>query len=309
MFEVVFLGTAASAPTVERNLSAAAVLHRDRRFLIDCGEGTQRQIMRSGLGFKRLDMILLTHGHLDHILGLGGIAATMARWGNLSQITIHGGRWALERVQALMNVVLRGDEVDLEVRYVPLQPGPILADEHLRIAALPVNHRGPGNFGFVFEEPDHRPFLAEAATALGVPVGPERRRLVQGESVRLEDGRIVSPDQVLGPAQRGTKLAYIGDTARVDNLIEAVQGADALVIEATYLSVDAELARQFGHLTAMEAAKLARDAHVGHLYLTHVSQRYSTTAIYEEAGAVFPDTTVAADMDRFVVKRAETAAD
>lgn len=305
MLELVFLGTAASAPTVERNLSAAVVMHRDRRFLIDCGEGTQRQIMRSGLGFKRLDMILLTHGHLDHILGLGGIAATMARWGNLSQITIHGGRWALERVQALMNVVLRGDEVDLEVRYVPLQPGTILADEYLHISAHSVSHRGPGNFGFVFQEPDHRPFLADRAAALGIPSGPERRLLVQGEAVKLRDGRLIEPDEVLGPAQRGTKLAYIGDAARVDNLLETIQGADALVIEATYLSVDTDLARQFGHLTALEAARLARDAQVGHLYLTHISQRYPTAAIIEEASAVFPATTVAADLDRFVIKRSE----
>jgi ribonuclease Z len=261
--------------------------------------------MRSGLGFKRLDMILLTHGHLDHILGLGGIAATMARWGNLSQLTIHGGRWALERVQALMNVVLRGDEVDLEVRYVSLQAGPILADEYLRITAVPVSHRGPGNFGFVFEEPAHRPFLADRAAALDIPAGPERRRLVQGEAVCLRDGRTIHPDEVLGPAQEGTKLAYIGDAARGDNLVEVVRGADALVIEATYLSADAELAHQFGHLTALEAARLARDAQVGHLYLTHVSQRYSTAAIYEEASATFPAVTVAADMDRFVIKRRE----
>jgi ribonuclease Z len=303
MFELVFLGTAASAPTVERNLSSAVLLHRDRRFLIDCGEGTQRQIMRSGLGFKRLDMILLTHGHLDHILGLGGIAATMARWGNLSEMTIYGGRWALERVQALMSVVLRGDEVDLEVRYVPLQPGTVLADEHLRIVAVPVSHRGPGNFGFLFQEPDRRPFLADEATALGVPPGPERRLLVQGQTVTLPTGRVVHPDDVLGPVERGTRLAYIGDAARADNLVEAVRGADALVIEATYLAEDSELARQFGHLTALEAAELARQAGVGRLYLTHVSQRYSTAAVLEEASTVFPATTVAADMDRFVVRR------
>lgn len=305
MFELIFLGTAASAPTVERNLSAAVLLHRERRFLIDCGEGTQRQIMRSGLGFKRLDMILLTHGHLDHILGLGGIAATMARWGNLSQLTIYGGRWALERVQALMSVVLRGDEVDLEVRYVPLQPGIILEEEHLRVSAVPISHRGPGNFGFVFEEPDRRPFLADRAAALGVPPGPERRILVQGQPVTLPNGRTVNPDEVLGPAQRGTKLVYVGDAARVDNLLEVAREADALVIEATYLAEDTELARQFGHLTAREAAQLACQSNVGQLYLTHISQRYSTTAILEEARAIFPATTVANDLDRFEVRRNE----
>ncbi len=307
MFELVFLGTAASAPTIERNLSAAMVLHRDRRFLIDCGEGTQRQIMRSGLGFKRLDVILLTHGHLDHILGLGGIAATMARWGHLSRITIHGGRWALERVQALMDVVLRGDEVTLEVQYVPLYSGVILSDAHLEVAAIPVSHRGPGNYGFVFQEPDRRPFLTEKAEALGVPAGPERRRLVMGYPVTLADGRVVHPDDVLGAVQRGTKLAYVGDAARVDNLVEAVQGADALVIEATYLFGDSDLARKFGHLTAQQAAELAYAADVGHLFLTHISQRYPASLMLEEARAIFPRTTVAGDLDRFAVRRTGVA--
>lgn len=305
MFELVFLGTAASAPTVERNLVSAMVLHRERRFLIDCGEGTQRQIMRSGLGFKRLDRILLTHGHLDHILGLGGIAATMARWGNISQITIYGGGWALERVRALMDVVLRGDEIALEVRYVLLRPGLLLGDEYLQVWAIPVTHRGPGNFGFIFQEPARRPFLVDQAEALGVPAGPERRHLVRGESITLDDGRVVHPDDVLGPPQRGTKLAYIGDTAYVDNLIDPVRKADALVIEATYLSRDSDLARRFGHLTAREAAQLAREAEVEHLYLTHISQRYPPVAVLEEARAVFPPTTVAADLDRFEIRRAE----
>lgn len=303
MFELVFLGTAASAPTVERNLSSAMLLHRERRFLIDCGEGTQRQIMRSGLGFKRLDLVLLTHGHLDHILGLGGIAATMARWGNLSRMTIYGGRWALDRVRALMEVVLRGDEVQLEVQYVPIRAGVILADEYLEVRAFPVSHRGPGNYGFIFQEPDRRPFLPEKAEALGVPAGPERRRLVLGETITLADGRVVHPDEVLGPAQPGTKLAYVGDASRVDDLVEVVRGTDALVIEATYLAADVELARQFGHLTAQEAAWLARQAEVGHLYLTHVSQRYPTAAILEEAGAVFPHVTVAADLERYLIRR------
>jgi ribonuclease Z len=305
MFELVFLGTAASAPTIERNLVSAVVLHRERRFLIDCGEGTQRQIMRSGLGFKRLDQILLTHGHLDHILGLGGIAATMARWGNLSQITIYGGRWALERVRALMDVVLRGDEIALQVEYVLLRPGPIHRDDHLGVWAIPVFHRGPGNYGFIFREPARRPFLVDKAKALGVPAGPERRRLVLGESIVLKDGREIHPDEVLGPPHKGTKLAYIGDTARVDNLVEPVREADALVIEATYLSRDVDLARRFGHLTVLEAAQLARVAEVGHLYLTHVSQRYPPSAILDEATSVFPDVTLASDLDRFTIRRLE----
>src|SRR5512136_1118897 len=120
MIEFVFLGTSASAPSVERGLSAAMIMHEDQRFLVDCGEGTQRQILRSGVGFKRLDKVLLTHGHLDHMLGLGGLVSTFARWEAVDRLTVYAGRWALERVRALMDVVFRGAEVDIAIIYEAL---------------------------------------------------------------------------------------------------------------------------------------------------------------------------------------------
>ena len=123
MFELVFLGTSASAPSVHRGLSAAMMLHREYRFLIDCGEGTQRQILRSGLGFKRLDHILLTHGHLDHILGLGGLASTFGRWEAIDEMQIYGGVWALQRVRDLMRVVFGAGEARLHVDYHTITPG------------------------------------------------------------------------------------------------------------------------------------------------------------------------------------------
>ena len=175
MIEIAFLGTSASAPSVDRGLSSAMVMCRAERFLVDCGEGTQRQILRSGLGFKRLDKILLTHGHLDHILGLGGLVSTFARWEATTQLTIYGGRWALERVRDLMKVVLRGDEPTIRLEFVEVSPGVIWQDEYLTITAFPVMHRGPGCYGYVFEERSRRPFLADIAEALGEPVGPDRR--------------------------------------------------------------------------------------------------------------------------------------
>ncbi len=305
MIEIVFLGTSASAPSVRRGLPATMILHRESRFLIDAGEGTQRQILRSGLGFRRLDTVLLTHGHLDHILGLGGLVSTFSRWEAAEQLRIYGGRWALDRVRDLMSVAIRGAEPDLEVELVPLRPGPVLSAGNLDIVAFPVQHRGSGNFGFLFQEQSRRPFLVEKAEALRVPAGPVRRELVNGRAVTLPDGTEVRPDDVLGPPVRGTKLVFIGDAARVDDLVAVTRDADALVCEGTYLWDDRDTARRFGHLTARQAAELARDAAVGALLLTHISRRYSSRDVGEEVSPIFPNAVVAEDFDRFAVRRRE----
>ena len=168
-----------------------------------------------------------------------------------------------------------------------------------------MSHRGPACFGYVFEQKPRRPFLPEKAEALEIPPGPWRRDLGAGEAVTLPDGRTIQPDQVLGPERPGIKFVHVGDVGRVNNLREHVQNADALVIEATYLHAEMDMAAQFGHLTAAQAAQLAVDGNIKNLILTHVSRRYRERDIITEAKNIFPNTRVARDFDTYQVKRGE----
>jgi ribonuclease Z len=304
LFEITFLGTSAAAPSIHRSLSAQVVSFRDHRFLLDCGEGTQRQILRSGIGFRRLNRILITHGHLDHILGLGGLLSTFARWEALEHLEIWGGRRALKRIRDLIfGVVFPGNRPPLRIELIPVEAGVIIEEDGFVVRAFPVTHRGPDVFGYSFEESARRPFLPEKAEELGVPAGPVRRELVQGNSIQLPDGREINADQVLGTSRPGARLAFVGDCGRTDDILEACRGADALVIEATYLEYERELADRFGHLTARQAAELASEAKVGHLYLTHLSRRYREGQTKSEAAEVFPQVTVARDFDQFQIRR------
>lgn len=306
MFEIIFLGTSAAAPSIRRGLSAQMVKHDEYRFLIDCGEGTQRQILQSGLGFKRLTRVLLTHGHLDHILGLGGLLSTLTRWEALDEFEIYGGRHTLDRVHNLLySVVWPGRKPDATVHLREIKPGLVFEEKDFTITAFSVTHRGPDCLGYRFDEKSHRPFLAEKADELGIPFGPVRRDLINGESITLADGRRIDPEDVLGPVKKGISLAITGDTNRTDNLIEACQDLDTLVIEATYTHEDAEMAGKFGHLTARQAAELAKQAKVKQLILTHLSRRYRERDILSEARAIFPNSYVARDFDTYQVKREE----
>ena len=304
MFEILFLGTSASAPSARRGLSAAIVSHDEYRFLVDCGEGTQRQILQSGAGFKRLTRILLTHGHLDHILGLGGLMSTFLRWEAIDELEIFGGRSALDRVHDLLfGVVLRGKHPPMPLTLQEIKPGIFFEADDFTVTAFSVTHRGPDCLGYIFETKARRPFLAEKADALGVPFGPQRRELVEGKTIQLENGRTVKPDDVLGTLQPGTKLVVIGDTGRTDDILEHCRDADALVIESTYISSEAEMAEQFSHLTAQKAAELAQEAGVKKLILTHLSRRYRERDVLAEAQSIFPDAVVARDFDSFQIKR------
>ena len=298
MFELVFLGTAAAVPSVERGLPALIVGHGPDRFLVDCGEGTQRQLLRAGLGFRGLGHVLLTHAHLDHVAGLAGLVATRALWGLSDTIEIIGSGETVEFVRRYLAVTVGGEN---GYRLCVVSPGSVLSLPGWRLDAFAVAHRGTRSLGYRFEEEARCPLLAERLAVLGVPDGPARRELAKGQPVTLADGRVIAPGMVQGPEAPGAKLVVVGDVEEVASLTHRVRAADALVIEATFLDRDSALARSRGHLTAAAAARLAREAEVGELLLTHISGRYRPDEIKAEATGIFPQTRIVADFDHISV--------
>jgi ribonuclease Z len=300
MFELTFLGTAAAVPSAERGLSAMLVAKGPNRFLIDCGEGTQRQLMRARLGFRGLGHVLLTHLHLDHVAGLAGLLATRQLYQLEGAIEIVGSRETVAVADRYLSITI-GSEREAGYRLGAVSPGPVLTRAGWHITAFPVAHRGTESLGYLFEEEARRVLLGDRLDALGVPAGPERAALASGNPVVLADGRRIAPEMVQGPRIAGAKLAVIGDVEEVESLVEPVRRAGVLVIEATFLERDAALARSRGHLTAMAAAQLAREAEIGELLLTHISGRYKAEEILAEAAGVFPRVRIAADFDRISV--------
>jgi ribonuclease Z len=302
MFEITFLGTSASVPTTDRGLSSLLVEHGRHRFLIDCGEGTQRQLMASGLGFRRLDKVLLTHGHLDHLLGLGGLAGTLNLWRSTDRLEIHAGPAPLRLARRLLEEVVWPDGPPrMRLDWIELSAGPVFTVPDLSVSAFPVRHAGDDCFGFLFEETPRQPLNGALLDELGVPAGEERGLLARGKAVTLADGRRVEAGQVLGPERRGMRIAVVGDCESTDGLAEHVRGVDLLVIEATFLNADADKAEARSHLTVGQATRLARDAGVGQLWLNHQSNRYGKGLVEAEARAGFGNVRVAADFDRVTV--------
>jgi ribonuclease Z len=297
MFDLVFLGTSAAVPSPERGSPSLYVSHGPVRFLVDCGEGTQRQLMRAGLGFRGLRHVLLTHAHLDHVGGLPGLVATRALFGIEAPIEIVGSAETVAYVGHYLALTV-GRECGAGYRLSAVEPGPVRSWPGWRLAAFAVPHRGTQSLGYRFEEEARTPLLPERLATLGVPDGPLRRELAEGRAVILPDGRSVMPETVRGPAKPGARLAVIGDVEDAAALAPFVRDADALVVEATYLDRDAPLAHSHGHLTAAAGARLARDAEIGELLLTHISGRYRPEEILAEAAALFPRTRVVADFDR-----------
>ena len=292
--DVVFLGTSGSAPTARRAPSATLVRRGGERLLIDCGEGTQRQLLRSDVGLVDLEEVFLTHLHADHFLGLPGMLKTFALRGRDVPLSVRGPRGTRALMASMGRLIGR---LDYEVDIVELAPGEALARDGYRLQAISVSH-GVDAIGYALvEEPRPGRFDVEAADSLKVPPGRERGLLQRGEVVVLADGSVVQPADVLGEARPGRTLVLTGDTAPAPSVVEAAAGADLLVHEATFLADELVRARETGHSTAGEAGLVAREAGVKLLALTHVSSRYGGAAVEEEAREVFAATVVPRDFD------------
>jgi ribonuclease Z len=301
MFELTFLGTSASVPSADRNHPGLLVRAGRHRILVDCGEGIQRQLLRSGTGFRRLDRILLTHGHFDHILGIPGLFSTLRLRSSAEIMSVHGSPGTLDVVVRMLAGLWGEGRAPIPLQFVTLTRGPVLDAGEFTIDCFPVRHRDTDSFGFQFVSPARRHLLPDRLAALGVPDGPVRKALTEGTPVTLGDGRTIDPEDVLGPAQGQKKLVIIGDTETTDGLHAYVRDADVLVIEATFLQRDSAMARDYGHLTAAEAAALAASSNVKQLVMNHISGRYSDAEILSEAQESFPNSRVAVDFDEMVV--------
>jgi ribonuclease Z len=292
--DVVFLGTSGSAPTAQRAPASTLVRRGGDRLLIDCGEGTQRQLLRSEVGLAELEEVFLTHLHADHFLGLPGMMKTFALRGRELPLTVYGPRGLRDLFNVLRRVFGR---LTYPLALVELEPGDVQQRDGYRLVPFRTEH-GVEAIGYAVVE-DVRPgrFDVAAADRLGVPSGPARGQLQRGEPVTLADGSLVTAEQVLGESRRGRKIVLTGDTAPAASVVEAASAADLLVHEATFLAEERERARETLHSTAGEAALVAREAGVALLALTHLSVRYAGAAVADEARQLFPDTVVPRDFD------------
>jgi ribonuclease Z len=296
---IFFAGTAGSVPTARRGLPAILLRAGGDRILVDCGEGTQQQLLRS-IGLPELDAIFVTHYHLDHWLGLVGMLKTFDLRARERPLAIHGPP-GLKALFGVLRPVL--GRTGFPLALVELEPHEEVRFDGYVIGAFPVKHRVEA-YGYAFAE-DERPgrFDAETARRLGVAEGPDFGRLQRGETVGG-----VTPEQVVGPPRPGRRIVFSGDTAPCQAVEVLAHGADVLVHEATFLADERARARETFHSTAAQAAELARDAGVRLLALTHLSTRYFPRDVRDEARAVFADTVVPRDFDAIEVPFPERGA-
>ena len=302
-----FLGTSASRPTVERNVTSLAIRRGGETFLFDCGEGTQRQMMRYGVSFNVGD-IFFTHMHADHILGVTGLIRTMALQGRTEPMRLFGPPKSERLLRQA--VTLGSDRQHFPISYVEMTPGEPLQRDGYAITPFSVEHGGALALGLALvENPRLGRFNPELARSMGIPEGPLWGRIHKGQEITLADGRVVHPSELVGPTRAGRKLIFTGDARPSDTTVDVATGADLLIHEATFADDEAPLAIETGHSTAREAATVAERAGVRRLVLTHISSRYSRDVqeLVAEARSVFPSAIVARDGMEMVIPFEEEA--
>ncbi len=294
-FLIRFLGTSASRPTVERGVSSIAVIREGDTFLFDCGEGTQRQMMRYGISFA-LNDLFFTHFHVDHFLGVVGLLRTLALQGRTEPMRCYGPKGATRILHKCET--LGADRLPFALDVREMIAGDTVPRDTFRFEAVGADHRGAHALSWaVIEEERLGRFDPQVARDLGIPEGPLWGKIHRGQSVTLEDGRVVEPSALVGPTRPGRRVVITGDTRPCDATIEAARNADVLIHEATFSDEETDRARETGHSTAREAAQVARSAGARRLLLTHISARYSrdTHDLEREARSVFAKSKVARD--------------
>jgi len=290
-----FLGTSASRPTVERNVASLALVREGETLLFDCGEGTQRQMMRYHVSFALAD-IFFTHFHADHVIGVIGLMRTMALQGRTEPLRLWGPRGATRVLRRAEQFGF--DRLSFPIEIAELAPDQQIVRKGYAIVPYGVEHGGSASLGYALVEEQRKGrFNPERARELGIPEGPLWGQIHRGIAVTLPDGRTIEPSELVGQPRDGRRVVITGDTRPCESTAAMARDADLLVHEATFGDEEAERATETGHSTAREAAMLARAAGVRQLVLTHISARYSRDAseLEREARQVFPAALVAKD--------------
>lgn len=303
--KITFLGTSGTVPSVNRNPSAILIQYGGERILFDCGEGTQRQMMIAKTGFSGLNSVFITHMHTDHFIGVFGLIETLSLNERREKLTFYV---PVERAKFLATLfrMFGYHHLNFPIEVVGLSDGDEVNFGRFKIVAFKTEHTTP-SLGYALIERD-RPgkFDRAKAEALGIPPGPLYAKLVRGESIEI-NGKVITPDMVVGPPRPGRKVVYTGDTRPCERTVEIAKDADILIHDASFTSDLQEWAEETKHSTAKEAAEIAKRAGVRQLILTHISARYSkdATPLLEEARSVFENVIVAEDLMSIEVKYRE----
>jgi ribonuclease Z len=305
--QLTFLGTGSGKPMPHRGVSSFGFFREGELFLFDCGEGTQTQLTRSSFRPGAIEAVFLTHFHGDHVNGLPGLVGSLTLDQRDRPLDIVGPKGLEQWFETLQDLNILWPSFPVRLHEIE-EPGVVYEHDDFEVVSHPLDHRVT-TWGYALRE-EERPgrFDVETARRLDVPEGPLFGKLQQGSEVVLDDGRTISPDQVLGPTRPGFRLAYCSDTRPCDAAVELADDADILIHEATYPAGEEALAHRRGHSTAVDAARCARKAGAHRLVMTHISQRYTQLEqMAEEVSDIFPETSVARDLRTIELERREAS--
>lgn len=293
--KVIFLGTAGSIPTSKRSLPAILIKRKGEQLLFDCGEGVQRQMIMAGASFNRKMKVFITHMHGDHMLGLPGLVQTMALLDRDKKLEIYGPPEIRKFMESIREMVQFGLTFPIEIHEIH-EAGTICETDEYTVQAIWANHVIPSLAYALVEKPRPGKFYPEKARALGVPEGPLWSKLQHGNEVKLPNGKVVKPKDVMGPPRPGRKIVYTGDTRPFEGLAAFAADADLLIHDATLDDDLAERAYEDGHSTPSQAAENAKNSRAKLLILTHISARYKNPKVLlKQARKIFKKTQVAED--------------